>query len=139
MPSLTFLIAALLFSYLTTRGRAKIASYTTPVNDLRNHCAFDLNGYVYDLCPLLGSTKVVEIPEETTTGSQGRRSGPSRYLLALGGFGKENEMVGCGEDTWVCLTSRSLHDLTGICLKRSKACNMGSSRYPLFRRRQAAF
>jgi hypothetical protein len=109
MSSFTFLIAVLLLSCLTTRGRTAVvtlSSYTIPGNDLRGRCTFDLNGYVFDLCPLLGSTKVVEVPEKSQ--DEGPSSG--RYVLALGGFGKESDVVknpGCDEETWVCLITTS--------------------------------
>jgi len=111
MPSVTFLIAALLFSCLTTR--AETVSYKIPVNDLRTHCSFDLNGYVYDICPIIGSSKVVNVPE-----SQGGRSSSGRYVLALGGFGMDGGVVrnpGCDEETWVRLTaSRFIPSLSKI-------------------------
>lgn len=109
MPSFTFLIAAFLLYYLTTQGRAETVSYTIPVNDLLRHCSFDLNGYVYNLCPLMGSSEVVDVLEE----SQDGRSASGRYVLALGGFRKGSDVVknqspGCNEETWVCsTTSRS--------------------------------
>jgi hypothetical protein len=111
MPPVTFLIASLLFSCLTTR--AETVSYKIPVNDLRTHCSFDLNGYVYNLCPIMGSSQVVDVPESQLQGGQ---SGSGRYVLALGGFGRDDGVVknpGCDEETWVCLTaSRSIPTLT---------------------------
>ena len=110
MPSFTFLIAALLFPYLTTRGRAETVSYTIPVNDLLRRCTFDLNGYVYDLCPLMGSSEIVDVLEESQDGRTG-------YVLALGGFRKGSDVVknqspaGCNGKTWVCSTSRLLPTL----------------------------
>ena len=100
MHPLTFLIASLLFSRLTTSGRAETISYTLP--DLQNHCSFDLNGYVYDLCPLIGSTKVVEVPKQKYARLPSD-SGP--YLLSLSGLGKEkySGKRGCNEQTLVFL------------------------------------
>jgi len=104
MPSVTFLTAALLFSCLATR--AETVSYKIPVNDLWSHCSFDLNGYVYNLCPIMGSSRVVDVPE-----SQGGRSGSGRYVLALGGVVNN---PGCDEETWVCSTSRFIPSLPTI-------------------------
>jgi hypothetical protein len=107
MPSLTLLIASLLLSHLTTRGRAtdSTLSYTISNNDdLQKHCSFDLNGSMYDICPLVGLTRVVQVPEETMSDLGGRYY----YVVALGGLGDGDELMklpGCGEETWVCLTS----------------------------------
>jgi hypothetical protein len=110
MPSFTFLIASLLFSHLTTRGRAEAVSYPIPDNDLQRHCSFNVNGYAYNLCPLLGSSEAVIVKApEVLTESKDRRLSSGRYVLALGGVGKENDLVkapGCNEGTWVCLTSK---------------------------------
>lgn len=133
MPSFNFLNLSLLL-FLTTRGRAaETVTYTLPDNDLQKHCSFDLNGYVYDLCPLMGLPQAVEVPEQTSAGSRVWRFGSGRYALALGGLAKENpdlvKMPGlsCNEDTQVCLTSVHEHGFRStplLIIQKSTSSNL---------------
>lgn len=110
MPSSTFLILSLLFSLLTPRGRAETVSLTLLDNDLRRHCSFDLHGYKYNLCPLMRSTKVVDVSGMTAQ-LQNWVLDSGRYVLVPSGLGEDGLVKtpdsGCDGDTWICVTSRS--------------------------------
>ena len=91
MHSSNFLVVILLLIVqFTAQGYSRaIITHAIPDNDLRAHCSFNFNGYEYDLCRLVGLTRVVDVPEIVSkadgTGGQESNSGSGDYLLTLGG------------------------------------------------------
>ncbi|KAJ3511444.1 hypothetical protein NLJ89_g4093 [Agrocybe chaxingu] len=120
MPPPSILFASLLLiSHLTARGQARpvTLTHTATDSDLRRSCTFKLNGNQYDLCPLVGSRRVVEVPsvdaDEDNRGEGSSLSASRRlYEVALGGLGlsddrsvmiANSEATVCDDDTWVCM------------------------------------
>lgn len=86
-----FLAYFLLGSLLTTRGRAdRIVVKTIKDNDLRQDCAFELDGYGYNLCPLVDKRSLVEVDGARKSydedKGEGSSSGGRFYEVALGGL-----------------------------------------------------
>ncbi|KAF4610282.1 hypothetical protein D9613_010490 [Agrocybe pediades] len=91
---------------------------TTPYDLERWHhdCELEVNGYGYDLCPLMGKVNLIEgrglIANEDVIRGEGPSSGRRFYEVALGGLSasakegrSSTEYIGtsCAEGTWVCM------------------------------------
>ncbi|CAA7262544.1 unnamed protein product [Cyclocybe aegerita] len=120
MPPPSILFASLLLiSHLTARGQARAVTltHTTTDSDMHRSCAFELNGSQYDLCSLVGSRRVVEVPSvdaDKDNRGEGSRLSASRrlYEVTLGGPGLSDdrsvmtpnrEDTACDDETWVCM------------------------------------
>ncbi|KAF8960608.1 hypothetical protein BDZ97DRAFT_1760559 [Flammula alnicola] len=113
MPHSLMFSFFLLFSQLTSHGHAKILTQTISDNDFRRHCALELGGYGYDLCPLVESTPFIDgtgmILAENDDQGEGSSSSRRFYQIALGGVdlnhlshhqGPNLAPSKCDDDTW---------------------------------------
>lgn len=97
----------------TARGHSKTVTYGVRSYDLLAHCAFNFNGYEYDLCRLVGSPRAVDVvvPEIVlkADGTRGEESNSGRgdYILMLGDGDMYNANAAVRFPTW-CQASRGI-------------------------------
>ncbi len=73
------------------RGNTKVTTQTISDNDFQGHCRLNLNGYEYNLCPLAGLTRVVEVPD--LVDGEGKSLNDAVYLMILGGQSMKNTVI----------------------------------------------
>lgn len=83
--STLLLTPLLLVSRFVSFGHARTITHLIKDNDLRNGCAFNLDGTIYDLCPLFRSARIVKglgtiVDEEN---DQRERSSSSQHLYEV--------------------------------------------------------
>jgi hypothetical protein len=91
LPFITTLL--LITYYYVARGNnTKVTTQTIPDNDFQGHCRLNLNDYEYNLCPLAGLTRVVEVPESVDV-REGKSLNDAVYLMILGGQSMKNTVI----------------------------------------------
>jgi len=121
IPQSFLFTTLLLLSQLTAGSHAKTFKRTIPVNGFGRHCAFELGGNAYNLCPLTGARISAPDISMAIMSEDHRGEGPSSgkrvFSLNIGranigrGNGRDQEQslvnhktFGCDDETWICLT-----------------------------------
>ncbi|KAF9526974.1 hypothetical protein CPB83DRAFT_856907 [Crepidotus variabilis] len=117
MPATNHLLTSFLLALqLATNGKALTTEIrqAIPENDLQRNCNIELGGYGFNLCPLVGRSKLIKAPDDVfeADDKRGEQSSGQQnpYVqdawMTLGGSELNKARKGslCDEDTWVCLS-----------------------------------